>query len=86
MQVPVINSDGTSKKELLKQFTVAYWKLSEAVSALRMCAPYGRDYYPNVLGEFEQACNEHIDRIHKLTSVLENLQELIIAIDRQGGE
>jgi hypothetical protein len=73
---PTIHLNGTSKDELLEQWSLAYSALYEARTRLAACLPNGRDYYtqgPNVV---YSALKEHQARLEKITSVMRDVDEL----------
>jgi hypothetical protein len=84
LTVPTVHLNGTGKAGLIKQYEEAGSALYEAISKLRATAPHGRDYYvqkdPAAL---QKATAEHCARLEKLASVLEEVQELAIAVLEQ---
>lgn len=72
LAVPTIHLNGTSKEALLKDLTHAGQAIVQAISALQVAAPHGRDY-PQGPDAFRAANDEHIARIQKLQDVLSEL-------------
>jgi hypothetical protein len=79
---PIININGTSKEVLIESVTDAINALFDASTALAKTGQYIRDY-PNVTGKFVQAQKEHSDRMARIASVMNELQELGLAISLQ---
>ena len=84
---PVIHLNGSGKQNLLDQLGTAAKSLYDSVSALQQAAPHQRDYYINDPdgSKFAAAQKEHRDRLDRLSSVLEELQEIAINISQQPG-
>ena len=74
--MPTINHKGTSLVELLEQHELAIAGLRSAISTLAAAAPNARDYQTRKLGTFERAQNEHRDRLARLESVMDDLEQL----------
>ena len=81
---PAIHLNGTAKQDLLEQWSDASEALVNAIVKLNAAGPNGRDYYPQGSDAFEQALNEHIERVTKLRDVRKELQELMEHVYEQG--
>lgn len=79
--VPQVHMNGTSQRELLRQFMDAHTALEEALDALRKTAPNGRDYY--VTGNFSEAQLAHIRRMTKIEEVSDEVEKIAEAIANQ---
>ena len=82
MQLPTVHYNGTSKEELIKQLCHAANSIDTAFDALRQTAPNGRDYYPQGPEAFERAIIQHRDRMARLDAIKEELEAMVVAIDR----
>lgn len=72
--LPVIHSNGTSKRMLLEGYVAANLALADAIAALRNVEFNGRDYYPHKdAGAFEQASEQRRQAFAALASVAEYL-------------
>jgi hypothetical protein len=80
MTFPTVHLNGTSKKELLDQWRIAYLALHDARNALQLASPHGRDYYPQGPEVICAAQAEHRDRLAKIEAVMEELDELSLRI------
>jgi hypothetical protein len=76
MRKPTIHLNGTSREALESALEDANVAIGYAIEALAKAAPNGRDYYPQGDNAFNQARNEHVARIAKLTDVLADIQAL----------
>lgn len=80
MMVPTIHLNGSSREDLLERTTEAGRAVGDALDALERAGPNGRDYYPQGDEAFLRANLEHVDRMRRIRSVLEELRELAEAI------
>jgi hypothetical protein len=83
LTIPTIHLNGTSRKGLLDPMREAVHKLHEAGTALAQTAPHGRDYYPQSGEAIYAAQKEHQARMAKIRSVVDELEEIAIAIQRE---
>jgi hypothetical protein len=81
--MPTINHNGTSLVELLEQHELAIAGLRSAISTLAAAAPNARNYQTRNPGTFERAQNEHRDRLARLESVMDELEQLAEHISEQ---
>jgi hypothetical protein len=77
---PTVHLNGTSKKELLNQWRAIYLALATARDTLRESGPNGRDYYPQGPDAIRTAETEHCERLAKIESVMEDLDELSLRV------
>lgn len=84
MQLPTIHLNGTSKSSLLDALSEASNYLDAAYDKLKLCAPNGRDYYPQGPAAFTQADKEHMDRLRRLDAIKDEVDKLTMAIDEIG--
>lgn len=80
MVLPTIHLNGTSRERLLEPLNTAYDAINEAYTALKQCAPNGRDYYPQGQGAMDNAVKEHMARLQRLDDVSKELEAIINAI------
>jgi len=88
MRVPTVHLNGTSKGDLMRDQQRVIDPLRQAIIALRITGPNGRDYYPqNPLADgtpsLHAAVEEHRARLEKLNEVLAELESLVEQIDAQ---
>lgn len=83
MTIPTISIGGSTKTSLLNDICNARNTLDDAHKALRVCCPHPRDYQLAQDGDYGRAREEHLDRLHRLQSVYEELEQLAIQIDEQ---
>lgn len=82
LQLPIVNLNGTSKAELLRQSVDAIDALEAARFALLAAVPNARDYQ-TVKGAFEIAREQHAARLGAVEVVIQHLQAIALGIDRQ---
>ena len=76
---PIIHLNGTSAEHLLNHLFDAYNGLQDAYERLKLCAPNGRDFYPEP-GRMDKAEAQHrrrLQTVHDLMNELEREIELI---------
>jgi hypothetical protein len=76
MLVPTIHLNGTSRESLLQGYCNAVHALQQAVTAVALACPHGRDYYPQGDGAIHMAMREHEARITKLLEVIKELETI----------
>jgi hypothetical protein len=81
LTVPTVHLNGTGREGLRRQYQAAYLALAPAIEALRQATPHGRDYYPQDGGQingpaYQAARAEHVERLHRLEAVQEELLRL----------
>jgi hypothetical protein len=81
--MPAIDLNGTSPVELLEQHELAIAGLWSAISTLAATAPDARHYPARKPGTFQQAQAEHRDRLARLESVMDELEQLAEFISDQ---
>jgi hypothetical protein len=81
---PTINTDGTAPRVLLDQHLKAIDTLRYAISTLQSTEPNARDYQTAPIGTFTAAMHEHRDRLRRLRTVMDELQEIAEHISDQG--
>jgi hypothetical protein len=83
--MPTINAKGTPPIELLEQYELAINAMRSAISTVAAAAPNARDYQvANRPAEMlAVAQNEHRDRLARLESVMDELEELTEHISEQ---
>lgn len=69
MQLPVVNMNGTSGKDLFEMNLAAVGKLRDAIDALAKACPNGRDYQTLGPDAMRKATNEHSQRMARLLDV-----------------
>jgi hypothetical protein len=74
MQLPIIHLNGSGKDRLVEDGLRAHQALSEAVRALSLMYPNGRDYYPISNTALAFAETEHSARIAKVRAVMDEVE------------
>ena len=83
MMLPTLHLNGTSGADLLSQTTDAMIALSDAMKALQIMGPNGRDYYVQGPRVIDAAMDEHLARIQKLEAVQADVMAISEAIYAQ---
>jgi hypothetical protein len=83
MRIPTIHLNGTSAEHLREAYTVAYRKLGDAIEAVEATSPNGRDFYLQGGDAIREATSEHLARVHALSTVRDEMLEIVDAIDEQ---
>ena len=81
LMVPTTHLNGTSKQSLLDAISNAVHALHEAGSAVAQTCPNGRDYYPQGDKVIFVALDQHEARMKKLREVIDELEQIGMAID-----
>lgn len=81
VSTPTVHLNGTSREELQNQLQEAIWATENAIRKLANAAPNGRDYYPQGQNAWSRANDEHVARLGKLQSVVDDLEQIALAID-----
>lgn len=85
MRIPTLHLNGSSKASLLDPLNRVSVLLSDALRVMQHdVTPNDRDYYPQGNGIGAVAREEHVNRMHRLESVLAEITELRDSI-AQGG-
>lgn len=77
---PVVHLNGSGRSGLYRQYQDAYLALVEALEALQVTAPHGRDYYVRP-GTFEAAQREHLDRLERVQGVMHEVAQIIGSLE-----
>lgn len=77
LRKPTVHLNGTSRSELREQLEAADDALRIAIDRLIAASPNARDYYPQGSGAFDEADDQHRNRVQRLISVREELTVLI---------
>lgn len=85
LTVPTVHLNGTSFAGLYDPLLHVRVKLSEVIDSLAECAPHGRDYYLQDDGAHARARDEHLSRIARLQSVLDEVKVLARQVQKQEG-
>ena len=80
MRTPTIHLNGTSRERLAEDYANAAGAVRKAINALNDAAPNGRDYYPQGDAAIGEATREHLERLHKLEAVRDELSAIAQAI------
>ena len=67
---------GTSRDELVRQYSEAAQGLRAALDGLREASPNGRDYYVQGDGALKEAQREHASRLDRVRAVLDEIEAL----------
>ena len=84
ISVPTVHNNGSGEKNLTDQCSAVREALRIAMEAMRQASPHGRDYYTQKPGAFEKARSEHVARITKIQSVIDDTFAIHLAIVNQG--
>ncbi len=76
LTVPSVHLNGTSFAGLHDPLVRAGSDIRAAIEALSECAPHGRDYYVQDDRAFAKSRDEHLSRVSRLQSVLDELKVL----------
>lgn len=82
MKLPTIHLNGTSKQRLIEELMEQSEALRTVLEVLARTGPNARDYYPQGPGAFEVADNEHTARIRKVFEVKQEVDDLMLEIDK----
>jgi len=79
LSVPSLHINGTGFEMLKNQYKNAYTAVSAASLALRETMPHRRDFYvqENAEHAYVMARQQHVQRLAKLESIMEELEELV---------
>lgn len=72
--LPTIHLNGTGLQDLRDGYKDAYYKVEEAIAALRSCGFHARDYYVQGSGAFASASDERNKHFEELRSTLSYLE------------
>lgn len=79
--VPMIHLNGSDADDLLDGVVEGMSKLNATIATLRRNGPHMRDYYAYPMeGAFENAQDQHADRLKRVESVLRELEKMAEAI------
>ena len=79
---PIIHLNGSGKRALIDQLCAAYTAVQDAIDALRLASPNGRDYYPEH-GRLQKAEAQCRARMAQLQGVADSLMSEAAAIQTQ---
>mgnify|MGYP001604637144 CR=1 FL=1 len=79
---PIVHMNGTSRQALVEQLCTAYRAVQDALDALSLASPNGRDYYPEP-GRLQKAEAQHRARRTQLQAVADSLIAEAEAIQEQ---
>ena len=82
-QAPVVNLNGTSKDALIEQVCDVRSAIDNALKALALATPHGRDYQTAREGAYALAAAQHRDRVAALTVVSDDLLKIGLDVRRQ---
>ncbi len=85
MLTPTIHLGGTSEKTLIEQNRAVRVALGTAMDLMREARPHGRDFYTQHPEAITLANNDHLARMSKLQSVLDDLDEISRSLHEQAG-
>jgi hypothetical protein len=91
MRKPSIHLNGTDAQSLFDGYKAAYEAVRDARTALRDCAPNGRDYYVQEatpgrgMDASVEAMEEHRVRMAALAAIESDLETLAIHVMEAGG-
>jgi hypothetical protein len=80
---PTIHLNGSNAATLREALMTALETTTAARSAIAATAPHQRDYYVQQPDRFREAVEQHVARYRALDTVVDELTNLVIAIDEQ---
>lgn len=80
VMLPLVHLNGTSRDALVEMYDKADRALRDALYALDDASPNARDYYPYGDKSFKDAADQHIDRIRRVKSVIDEISFIADAI------
>lgn len=83
MMIPTLHLNGTGKQSLLSELETAHAAVTAAIDALRQVTVHGRDYYVQGEHAYHQARHEMDARLAALSSVVDDLLNMHLAIEQQ---
>lgn len=86
MTKPTIHLNGSDSESLLSNYMNALTAVQEAIVAIRMTAPHGRDYYVSGDAAIHAAMHEHSNRLAMLEAVRGELDMLAAHVVEQQAE
>lgn len=78
MIFPTLHLNGTSREQLLTDYTEAYNEIRAAIGAMRRITFHARDYYVQGPGAYDNARMEFWERISHLERISSELEEITI--------
>lgn len=86
MMIPTIHLNGTARERLIEDICEAKYALTLAVDKLMATSPNGRDFYPQGPTALTEATKEHLNRLRRVQEVIEELDQMAIAISDAEGK
>lgn len=83
VKIPTVHMNGTSYQDLFDQAMDARSSLKNALDLMRRMTPDGRDYYVQGDGATEQARKDHARRTNAVSTVIDEIEEILIGITDQ---
>lgn len=80
---PIVNINGTSKDELLKQHTDIIHAIMDVKVALNKATPHGRDYQHNPSDHYIMARERHVRWVKTLSDLENEIMEIAVSINNQ---
>lgn len=78
---PIAHRNGTGETDLFEAFADAREHIRQGLEKLRLACPNQRDYYTHpISGAWSSAKDQHADRVQRLTSVVDELNALSLAV------
>lgn len=84
MMIPSVHLNGTGKVNLLSELEEAHNALLVADQKLRQVTVHGRDYYVQGPAAYTQARTEMDARLAALETLMHDVREMHLAIQKQG--
>lgn len=76
LSFPVVNLNGTSRKELQEQCRNAWTAIQDALEAMAKMVPHGRDYQTVSFEHYCLARDQHVARCRSLEQVKDEIMEI----------
>ena len=81
--VPCVHMNGDRRETLLTNLETAYTAVTDAMDAIRKCAPNGRNAYP-IPGLMQRLEAQHRQRQEYLQAVTDSLEAEAVALQAEG--
>lgn len=78
---PTIHLNGTSKRNLVAEYTQAYDLCCDAIEAFQKITCHPRDYYVQEAGAYEKAHDDRMKMLAKLAAVNDYLLQHLAHLD-----
>lgn len=78
---PVVNLNGTAPEDLLSGYREAYTAIGRALEAVQKTVPHGRDYPTVNPVRYQQAAEQHRNRVERLKRIQFEMEVLYTGVE-----